>query len=449
MLKLTTIGQKVYALIWDRDTHARPWWDRALTHMGRVSFVVLRDLGEGQLNLRAMSLVYTTLLSLVPLLAFSFSVLKGMGMANRLEPLLYESLATLGPRGQELGDRIMGFIENVRADVLGSVGLAVLIYLIISLVQKIEGAFNHVWRVQQPRSLARRFSDYLSVILIGPLLIAIALGITGTISNANVVQSMLEVEPFGMLYVKATQILPYIIVIATFTFVYQFVPNTKVRFRPALVGALVGGVAWQTAGWLFANFVANSGNYIAIYSSFAIVLTFMIWLYLSWLILLLGAQVAFYAQNPRFVQKSRSRLLLSNQLRERLALDIMYLVGRAFHERKALWTMDALSRHLQIPGDALNTVTLRLERAGLLLVTDAEEPEFIPGTDIVKISINDILAAVRRMDAELDHDETLVPVSKPIATLIEDLENAAAEKLAGISLQDVVEQQLDEKEPGA
>ncbi|MDX1454519.1 MAG: YihY/virulence factor BrkB family protein [Gammaproteobacteria bacterium] len=436
---LTSFGKKLQDLLWDRPLESLPAWDRILTKTGRIAFVVIRDLGEGQLNLRAMSLVYTTLLSLVPLLAFSFSVLKGIGLADRLRPLLYESLTTLGPKGEELGDRIMGFIDNVRADVLGSVGLALLIYLIISLVQKVEASFNHVWRVQQPRSFARRFSDYLSVILIGPLLIALALGITGSASNATVVQKILAIEPFGTLILKASTLLPYLFVIAAFTFVYQFIPNTRVKLKPALIGAIVGGIVWQTAGWLFARFIASSTNYIAIYSSFAIVLIFMIWLYLSWLILLSGAQVAFYAQNPRFIMKSRSRLMLSNALREQLALEVMYQVGKRFHDRKTLLTMDSLTEHLRIPGDSIASITSRLERAGLLLVTDADVPEFIPGTDLDVITVIDILAAVRRTDPELDHDDGSVPKSQAVGKVLDALESDAIELLKGKTLRDLVD----------
>ncbi|HEX7046458.1 MAG TPA: YhjD/YihY/BrkB family envelope integrity protein [Gammaproteobacteria bacterium] len=422
-------GQRV-----ERLPHGQRWSIRVL----RFGFVLFRDLAAGQLNLRAMSLVYTTLLSLVPLLAFSFSVLKGLGVHNRLEPILFSSLEALGPEGQELGERIMGFVENVRADVLGSIGLALLIYLVISLVQKVEGSFNYVWHVQKARSFATRFSNYLSVILIGPLLVTAAIGITATVSNNEVVQGLAEIEPFGTLLLIFSLMLPYLIVIGAFTFIYIFVPNADVRLVPALFGGVVAGLAWQTAGWVFTTFIAGSAKYVAIYSSFAIVLTFMIWLYLSWLILLLGAQVAFYVQNPNFVEKSGGRLTLSSHLREILALETMYLVGKSFRQQKPVWNIKTLAEHLHIPGDALAMVTARLERAGLLLMTDEVDGRFIPGMDMERITVEDIRAAVRRTDPALDHDERLVPVSEEVANVTAAVDEMVREKLAGRTLRDMV-----------
>ncbi|MDX1444294.1 MAG: YihY/virulence factor BrkB family protein [Gammaproteobacteria bacterium] len=438
MLKLSEYLGQFSDWLWrDRiEKIERP--KRSLVWFLRILAVLRRDLSDGQLALHAMSLVYTTLLALVPLIAFSFSVLKGLGVHNRLEPLLFEQLAQLGPQGNDLGERIMGFVDNVRADVLGSVGLAILIYLIISLVQKIEASFNTVWRVQQPRSLRQRFSDYLSVILIGPLLIAVALGITASLQNSDLVQELLSVQPFGWLAVQFGKILPYLLVIATFAFIYVFIPNTKVRWHNAFLGGLIAGVLWQTVGWVFTNFVAGSGNYVAIYSSFAIVLTSMIWLYLSWLILLIGASVAYYAQNPQQVTRHRTRRLLSNQLREALALEIMYRVGRSFHAREPRWDMDRLSEELNVPGDILDTVTSRLEHHGLLLMTEPPEMGFVPGTDMESLSLDDILAAVRRDDPEQDHDSGRVRISQEVQDLVERLEGAGREALQDRSLRSMV-----------
>ncbi|HEX7029437.1 MAG TPA: YhjD/YihY/BrkB family envelope integrity protein [Gammaproteobacteria bacterium] len=430
--------QRLDTFVWGRRAAVLPREQRWLVRVLRFGYVLVRDLAAGQLNLRAMSLVYTTLLSLVPLLAFSFSVLKGLGVHNQLEPILFSSLQALGPKGEELGRRIMGFVENVRADVLGSIGLALLIYLVISLVQKVEASFNYVWHVQKARSFATRFSNYLSVILIGPLLVTAALGITATVSSNEIVRELAEIEPFGTLLLVFSLMLPYLIVIGAFTFVYIFVPNADVRLVPALIGGVVAGLAWQTTGWVFTTFVAGSAKYVAIYSSFAIVLTFMIWLYLNWLILLLGAQVAFYVQNPNFVEKSGGRLSLSSHLREILALETMYLVGKAFRQRSPVWNVKRLAEHLHIPGDSLAMVTARLERAGLLLMTDEAEGRFIPGQDMERITVEDIRAAVRRTDPELDHDERLVPVSEEVASLAGEMDAMVREKLAGRTLRDMV-----------
>lgn len=280
--------------IWQRDVRQAPLWRRFLVRSSRLTVTLIRDLADGQLTLRAMSMVYTTLLSLVPLLAFSFSVLKGFGMHNRLEPWLYQFLAPLGDKGREIGATVIGFVDNVKAGVLGSVGLLLLLWTVISLIQKVEAGFNYVWRVRTSRNIIQRTTGYLSVLLIGPLLMVSAIGLTATITSNTVVRHLLELEPFGSLMVLAGKLIPYLMVVIAFTVCYLFIPNTRVRPGAALTGGLVAGVLWETVGKLFASFVAGSANYTAIYSGFAVVLLGMFWLYISWLILLLGAQVAYY-----------------------------------------------------------------------------------------------------------------------------------------------------------
>ncbi|MGB5535475.1 MAG: YihY/virulence factor BrkB family protein, partial [Thiogranum sp.] len=226
----------------------------------RLLVVLARQLIKGQLNLRAMSLVYTTLLSIVPLLAVSFSVLKGFGVHNQIEPLLMNFLQPLGPKGKELSDSIIGFVENVRVGVLGSLGLVFLLYTVVSLIQKVESSFNYVWQVDQLRGFAQRFSSYMSVVLIGPVLVFTALGVTATAMNNTMVQGLMSVEPFGDLIVLFSKLVPYLLVIAAFIFIYMFMPNTRVKFLPAFVGGVVAGILWQSSGWAFAAFIATSSN---------------------------------------------------------------------------------------------------------------------------------------------------------------------------------------------
>jgi len=143
--------------------------------------ILVRDLVDGQLTLRAMSLVYTTLLSIVPLLALSFSVLKAFGVHNQIQPMLLRFLEPLGENGAEIAHNIIEFIQRMNVGVLGAVGLVLLLYTAISLMQKIEESLNYIWHVHRPRPLADRFSRYLSVLLVGPILVFSALGITATV----------------------------------------------------------------------------------------------------------------------------------------------------------------------------------------------------------------------------------------------------------------------------
>jgi membrane protein len=379
---------------WETDTASRTKPQAFLIRTLRLVSILYWGLLDEQLNLRAMSLVYTTLLSFVPLLAVSFSVLKALGAQTHLELLLYDFLAPLGPKGVDLSMSIIGFVENVKVGVLGSVGLAFLLYTVISNINKIESTLNFIWGVRNPRGLAQRFSSYLSVILVGPVLVFSALGLTASLMNYHVVQRLIAMQPFGAVVYLAGKVVPYLFVWAAFTFVYVFLPNTSVRVKSAFTGGLVAAVMWETAGWIFASFIASSTKYSFIYSGFAIVILFMIWLYLNWLILLIGTRVSFYHQYPQFLAASGKTCQMGERLTERLAVYIMFLIGYNFHRGLGHWQFDRLVNRLGYPVGAVRETISALERKGLL-VRAAEESAYLPGRAIDTILMSDVLDVVR------------------------------------------------------
>ncbi len=404
----------------------------------RMVSVLLKHLLRGQLTLRAMSLVYTTLLSLVPLLAVSFSVLKGFGVHNQIEPLLLSFFAPIGPRAAELTEKIIGFVENMKVGVLGSLGLAFLLYTVVSLTQKVESSFNHVWRVERMRGFAKRFANYLSVIMIGPVLVFAALGVTATVMNNEFVQYVMHVEPFGHLLLAAGKLLPYVLVISVFTFLYLFLPNTDVHFLPALAGGIVAGIIWESSGWVFASFIANSSKYTAIYSGFAIVVMLMIWLYLSWLILLLGSQVAFYVQNPKYVTRNPVKLVLSNRLRETMALEVMYQVARQYMSGKKPLSMLQLVERLEVPALPVEKLMADLIDADLLVEVAGDVAAFLPGRDVDTVSVGDILKTVRKNGESGFLAYDAMPHSGAVANIMQKSESSYENAFSSVSLRDMV-----------
>ncbi len=423
--------------VWEVELSSLPWWKVLLIRVLRVFYVVIRDLLEGQLTLRAMSLVYTTLLAMVPLLAVSFSVLKGFGVHNQIEPLLLNFLRPLGERGVEVTSRIIGFVDSVKAGILGSIGFALLIYTVISLIQKIERACNDTWHVNRSRPLSQKFSDYLSVILIGPVLVFSALGITASVMSTTVVQKMVAIKVFGSLMELATKLVPYLLVIAAFTFVYIFVPNTRVRFRSALTGGLVAGVLWETSGWAFASFVVKSAKYTAIYSGFAILIMFMIWLYLSWLIVLVGASVAYYHQHPESVTSYRRELRLSNRMQEKLALLVMFLVGNNYYDNLPALTLEEFAQSLNVPMEALEPIMEALEGYGLLSQTANEPPTYLPARPLDTAELKDVLDAVRGANEIVDLKPQSESAELAVDQLVDHLDQAMAGALRGSTLKDL------------
>jgi len=422
--------------LWQETTESASKLKRLTRHAGRVVYVMARQLSTGELNLRAMSLVFTTLLSLVPLIAVAFSVLKAFGVHNQIEPVLLNFMAPLGEKAGEMTSSIIGFVENVKVGVLGSIGLGMLFYTIIALVQKVESAFNFVWRVKRSRSFARRFTDYMSVVMIGPVLVFSALGIAATVMDNDVVSTLQSIEPFGTLLLILSKLLPYFMIVLAFTFLYTFIPNTKVKLGPALGGAMVAGALWIGLGTLFATFVASSSNYTAIYSSFAILFFFMIWLYLGWYILLTGSQVAFYLQHPRFVLMGGKTLVLSPRLREKKGLWLMTIIARRFCEKKPAYSLSELEKLTTLSSENLEELLDILEEGGFIVEVAGDKDSFTMAGDVSKILVSEILFCLR--SAEEVGISTLQQHTEPsIEAFFSEINEAQNTVLDDLSLRDL------------
>ena len=375
---------------------------RILAGVLRNLYAVIRDLVSGQLSLRAMSLVYTTLLSIVPLIAVSFSALKAFGLHEEIEPHLYGFLEPLGPKGVEITDFIMNLVNNVNSNVLGGIGFIVFIYTAISMVQKIEDSFNYVWYVNKARSFATRLVEYSTVLIVGAIAVGLSVKALVEFSKEKLVVEMHENVVLAPVFGLTDRLMPYLITIGIFTALYKFMPNTIVKLRSAIVGGIAGGFLWTTTGTIFTSFIAGSSNRQAIYASLAVAISALIWLYLNWIILLIGSQIAFYYQNPAYLRIGRREPRLSNEMRERVALNIMYRVGKEHRNPVNGVDLRSISRALRIPSITLAPIALGLETKGLLMTNEKED--LLPGKEMSRIRLHDILSVVRQ-DGETGSDK--------------------------------------------
>ena len=385
---------KLHDTLWgEREALGR--YQQELRQGGRYLYALARDLLDGQISMRAMSLVYTTLLSLVPLLALAFSLLKGLGAHNNLEPMLLQFLAPLGPQGVDLTRNIIAFVENIKVGVLGTLGVALLMYTVLSMIQKVEDAFNFIWRVELRRRLGQRLGEYLSLLLVGPFAIVVALGMTGSVLNSAVIARLATVEPFGVAIYMIGRLLPYAVIVGLFTFLYSFIPNTRVRIGAAFGGGLLAGVLWQSASLAFASFVAASPNYNAIYSGFAIVIFLLIWLYVGWLILLVGCQLAYYLQYPERLTPTRIAPQLWGRAAELLGLQVMALVGQRFIKGEPPLTVDQLHRELPAVPEHIERVVAVLLHHGVLAESGADGRQLLPKRDLDSLTLAQLWQLLR------------------------------------------------------
>jgi membrane protein len=414
----------------DRAERSRLY--RLAVFLTRLLYGIVLKFADGQLNRQASSLAYTTLLSLVPLLAVTFSVLKGFGVQNQLEPLLMGYLEPMGEAGLEAGQKILDFVNNLRVGVLGSLGIALLFYTVLSLLQKVEEAFNEIWRVPRARGLGRRFSEYLSVILVGPVFIFVGLGVTTSALSNAWFQRLVAIEPLGALILGLGRVMPYLLICLTFAFMYAFLTNTRVRMIPALAGGVFAGVLWYATGLIFARFVANSSSYSAVYSGFAAAVLFVIWVNVGWLIVLVGAQVTCYWQNPHRLPPRGTGGGLRDGERSALALTIMTLIGRAHYRRDPLWTLNRLAAQCEGSSlEALTEIVEALRRKGLIVASRDDPPVYLPACDIEVIDLQDIVAAVR------EEGET-GGLSPAVREIMRRINAAIGQTLQGQTLKDLV-----------
>jgi membrane protein len=400
-------------------------------------YAVVRDLWRGDINLRAMGLVYTTLLSLIPLVAFSFAILKVFGAHRGLQPIVYEFFRPVGDQAAtQLTDRVMQFADRVSSGVVGSVGFALLAWTLLGTIKKVEDSFNFLWRVEQPRGFARRIAEYLTLIVVGPLLLVAFIGLSQATVASAPVQTVAKLPLMQRLPGALIGLAPYVMVTAFFTGMYKFVPNTRVQWRPALLGAVTGGVLWAAVGKMFTAFVVYSTRLTIVYAGFAFIVAALLWTYLGWLILLAGAQLSFYVQNPTYLRLGLQELRLSCVELEQLALKIMYFVGRMHLTGGRRWTVNQLARELGLPGIAVAKMATALERAGLVIVTD--EDELLCARDIGRITVYEILDMARNQ-----RSGHLAPRSIPIPAvdrLTASLDEQRRNRCGDMTLRDLVEE---------
>lgn len=255
-------------------------------------------MGARQLGLWATSLSFTTFFSLIPILAIIFTMLKVLGLHTEMEPALVAAFDPLGANAPKVAAAIVQFVENVDVRVLGVFGVGFLLYASTLLLLRAEAAFDNAWHTSGTPPLHKRLLDLVIVILFGPALIFGVLTAIASLSSVPLFEALQSIEPVRVFIDWAAGAIPFFVILAVFTLVNIFMPNTKVNFLSGLIGGAVSSVLWQIVGWTFSAFIAESTNYAAVYTSLATPMVLMVWIQLSWLIVLFGACVAYFHQHP-------------------------------------------------------------------------------------------------------------------------------------------------------
>jgi membrane protein len=402
----------------------------------RYPYAILRDLSRGQINLHAMGLVYATLLSLVPLVAFSFAVLNYFGGHRQLQPLIEEFFRPVGANAHALTERVMQVADKVSAGVVGTLGLALLLWTLLGTIKKVEDSFNFLWRVEHARSFARRVTEYVTLLIVGPIAVVSFLTLSHQALESASAGIGRYMPFFDRLKELGLSLAPFLMITVIFTAVYMFVPNTRVKWKPALIGGVTAGILWAAVGQLFTAFVVYTTRLTVVYASFAIFVVALLWTYFGWLILLIGAQLSFYLQNGNYLRLGLTELRLSAVQREQLTLKVMYLIGRSYHDGKDRWSLDRLSHELGMPGIAVARIVHALEAARMVTVT--EDEHLLPSRDLSKITIHEIVDIARNEKAGQVGSRSLkLPVVDALSAKMDD---AWRKSTGDMSLRDLIEE---------
>jgi len=400
--RLRCLGRRVSDWIWLNHAPAENGlarWARALV---RVLIIVGKEFHLDRIPMRASALTFTVVLAMVPLLALGTSVLKGLGAGGQMRQAAYafieqldapHELASAGPVvpavvgrepavGRNLSshlhravDQVFDYVDQTNFAALGFFGICGLLLAVVALLNSIEEAMNCIWKADRRRSMGRKILDYFAVMILLPVALNLALATEAVLRSPRLFGWLQGVLPMPWLGGFLLHRLPLVVVAVTFSLLYRFLPNTRVRLLPALVGGLVGGVGWFVVQSLYVGLQIGVANYNAIYGSFATLPLFLLWLYVDWLVFLLGAEVAYAIQEwPDYVREEQ-RLLPS--LRLALAFTILAAAGADMHGR-TVTTFHSLAERIRQPGGFIRLVLDELVRTGLLRRIDGREPGYAP-----------------------------------------------------------------------
>ncbi len=357
----------------------------------KLLFYTVQGLSSHGTMVRSAALTFYTLMSLVPVVALVFAVVKGFGLAEGLEQNLYEVL----PQSPEVIDYVVGFAQKALARTQGGwvalVGVLTLFWAVIKVFGSIEDAFNNIWEVRSTRSAARKYGDYIAVVVVAPILWVISS------SMGNYAAEILGVAGSPALEVLS-RAGSLVVAWVMFTFIYVVLPSTKVRLTAALTAGVVAGTAFVLFQWGYVYLQRWMTSYNAIYGSFAALPLFLLWMQISWEILLLGGELSFAYQNVARFDEERESLLVSYDCRRKLMVGVMVLVSRAFRDGRGAVSFSEIRDRLDVPTRIMNNILYTLVQARMLNEIRTEgtdyDLEYAPARDISTLRVYDILSAV-------------------------------------------------------
>ncbi len=443
---LTHFWDPLWLRSWAEPYHNKKGLKAFAIRQLEVFVLGLHSIYKEEITLRAAALTYNTLLSLVPLLAVGFALFKAFGGLQKLEgplrKLIIDNLAV--GRAQEVGRFIEQYIANINAGAIAGVGVLVLFYSAVGLLTNIEGSFNRIWGIRRGRPFVMRFFTYWGWITLAPPLLGFSVSLTARLQSSTYASAVVNWLPWGLgnllLWFSST-----LSTCLAFVLSYLIVPNTKVRVRAALLGGLIAGLLWNLTKSIFISVSASSLKYSAVYGAMGVLPLLMIWMYLSWLIVLFGASLAYANQFVHTDGLENSNVQMSPRFREQLAVNICICAAESFYVNKGPITIETITERLGTRPSLVQQIVDVLQINNLLVEarTVKDEIGYMPGRslqDFHLASITDILHLKDGQEFNLKES----PIFREVKQILEDAQRSSRSVLERVNLRSLAERASQE-----
>ncbi len=362
----------------------------------RIVVLAARGFMNDKVQLRASALTFYSLLSIIPVAAIAFAIAKGFGLDQNLEALVVKELQTQPEVLNWLLNQTRTALQETKGGYIAGVGVIILFWSVMSLLDQIESSFNHIWQVASSRPWYRKFTDYLAIMLIAPVILILSSSITVFVSTelSDFIASASILDFFKPVISFLVRFIPYLLAWIALTALYIVIPNTNVKFGPALVSGIIAGTFLQILQWLYIDLQFGISKLSSIYGSFAAIPLFILWLQSSWIIVLLGAELSFANQNLSRYEFESEALNVSNYQKRALSLMIMHLIIRNFSEGARPVSAETIAADLKLPVRLVRDILQDLSNVELVSVIQRNEHAerfFQPALDINKLTVSFIL----------------------------------------------------------
>jgi membrane protein len=400
--------------IWKISTKGKHPVFSFFVKQGRILFIAARGFYKDKIQLRASALSFYTMLSIVPVLALIFGVAQGFGLGERLNNLLKERLQGQQEVLKVLLDFVDRYLGHINSGYIAGIGLVVLFWSVMKVLGNIESSFNNIWQIKKSRLIARQFTDYISLLVIAPVFLVIASSF-----NVSQLSSISNSIPFlhyldSVLKALVT-VLSYTLIWFVFTLIYIIVPNTRVRFKPALIAGIIAGTLFQLLQWGYVIFQSLLSGYGAIYGTFAALPLFMMWLEFSWLIVLLGAEISFAYQNAVQYEQEAADIKVSLKHRRVLVLLITQKIVKNFTEGLTPLNDADIAGQLGIPVRIVRDILFDLLNAHIIIETltpEVREMAYQPALDPAKITVSYVIDTLDKQGQQVSFDKETMELEK-------------------------------------